>query len=253
MRLPWYVRYIINSLDRKGIETIGFYNKGKKDGNWFYFSSGGYLSKEGNFSNDQKTGLWTEYYRVIPKDSNTLVRLNSAFEVNKGIQMTHDGQILIDRSKLIKSSKGVYINDVKIGAWNYYNFEDSLVHKFNHSASQMISEKYNYPADSICPYLGGCSRFFKKYEEKSFFASKEATKFTLEIHPDSQGISITTLNLSGDYQMAEVVKKVLTEIDNDFIFQNADQPILFNIENEGYTGGMFSKTSISFGKKNANN
>ncbi len=242
-----YVKFRVNTLDKKGIEIIGFYENNNKTGNWLYFNHNGYLESEGQYINDKKSGLWQSYYRIFQPDSNTVNSINQAFEINQGIEFNANGDIFIKRSKLVKSSEGVYQSGEKKGAWNYYSTDGSMIHKFDHSASKMLEEKYDNPINSTCPYLGGCERFFQEYQKFLLKPPYEPSKVTLTINSKLNGLSINVFSLTGSEQFAEDIKTNLYKMNNDFLFID-DKPIFLDVRTEGFTGGAFSKIQTNLRK-----
>lgn len=83
---------------------VGQYFKNSKTGIWVYYHRGGYIYKQGAYSDNLKQGQW---------------------------------EIFLWNTK-IPSSKGKYENDKKIGVWNYYNQNGVIIHKFNHTTNQLV-------------------------------------------------------------------------------------------------------------------
>ncbi len=116
------------------IKEVGLYDSGQKTGNWYFINNLGDLYSEGMYQNGSMQGLWFTYY------TDSSANLVSAFSRNnlKSFELSPNGIIKVNRELLQVSSKGVYENDVKIGAWNYYSRDGELIHKFDHTRKFMI-------------------------------------------------------------------------------------------------------------------
>lgn len=245
-----YIKFRINSFGNKGINTVGFFNNNEKTGEWLYLSHGGYLQKEGKYTNDKKSGLWTEYYVPTPNSINTLDVINSAFEVNKGITVTENSELIIDRNGLTKSSEGVYYDNQKIGAWNYYATDGSLIHKFDHDSLIILQDLTK--GDSLdFPFLGGRTRFLRsfgsleRYDGNSYFKT-----FKISIIRENTNVNYKANHPVTDKTLRQIISK-LRELEAEFIWHENDS-LLFTLELIPNGGGMFGRFETDFIYTNTN-
>lgn len=238
-----YIKFRINSFGEKAINTIGFFERNKKTGQWYFFSFRGYLKKEGKYSNDKKYGLWVEYYEP------TINSLYSAFDINTGLSLSENGELIIDRSDLIKSSEGTYFENKKVGVWDYYAVDGTLLHKFDHDSLQLLYEVE--VADSVAfPFLGGRSRFMKSFGSLENYGKSGYFKtFRIHIERDSPDVHYKANHPETDRTLKQIITK-LDELDDEFIWDE-NNSLLFTLELIPNEGGMFGSFKIDFKNSNA--
>jgi hypothetical protein len=219
-----YVKYELDILDNKSISEIGQFEHGKKTGKWYIFFSSGLLRSEGQFEDDQKRGIWIYYYE--PREPKT--NIISMLTTNKGIIFKEDGTISIDKSNSIKSSEGVFLLDIKIGAWNYYSRQGQLLHQFNHSSEHLSINNIPDSLNNSCPYLGGYDRFYSNFytqqRKLGFKLPSIESSVTIVIRVKDNPISFELTELYGDKDFAQIVAQTLRTLEQDYIFEFVNNP-----------------------------
>lgn len=214
-----YIKYYINSLKQRSIAEMGHYHRGHKSEKWYYFSTRGYLKEEGQYLNDLKEGLWFQYLDPVRQDSSTLNVIGSAFEVNQGIIIGQNGEVEIDRSDILKFTEGNFHRGKKIGPWNYYSRDGSVVHVYDHSTDSLLANNDK----AGCPFLGGYARFQIEFRKFRFDSPDQDTKAAFKIIFDSPSDSVETVECIGDCRVTDELKKILQTLIGDFIEKEGEE------------------------------
>jgi len=103
----------------------------KKNGNCTIWCYGSEQYTEGNYLNDQRNGVWTDYWSKGIKEAEVQYKNG-----NK------NGKVLGWYSNGSKHSEGTFLDDKKIGWWTYWNSDGQIIYTINFSDSISISTFY---------------------------------------------------------------------------------------------------------------
>jgi hypothetical protein len=189
-----YTKYMVGMYKYSIFET-GRYIDNKKVGQWdfFYKLSSDQIKAKGHFINDMKNGIWIYYYY----DDN----LDSIKDVNSGLYSQaknnqNEYAISISAKASIKST-GNYLNDQKIGAWNYFDRRGELVLTIDHSKDSVTfldpkkMPKEAIEGDSFKPFFIGGKDYLEIMMKRN--PIHEINKngvliYSLKVNPDGDNI-----------------------------------------------------------------
>lgn len=162
------------------------------------------LELRGNFKNNMKDSVWTEYYPNGPKQA--------------------------------LRNRGTYENDVRVGVWEYYNWNGELIQKYDHDKDELIEftlkgleEEKMYDLlqdekvvqsklDRPPMYLGGESDAFKTVEAKirypeSAIDEEISGKVVISFYIDTNGVAFdhqieTSIGGGCDEEALRIVKLI---------------------------------------------
>lgn len=154
--------------NRQYIVEFGQYDQNKKSGKWlsFYFGDpSNPLKSIGDYSNDLKQGEWRYYYpgNASNNSMRTLLGGEKRTIVVEPKKNTKVFQIAYDTTGQQIISRGKYIDDEKVGIWNYYSRSGYLLHSYNHDSKELVRNNLADPDNDFLVYLGGPERFFNYY------------------------------------------------------------------------------------------
>ena len=226
-----YIKFNRDFLDRKIPIEFGFFEKGKRVGEWYYFYFNGSLKSYGNFVDGSKQGIWKEFYSNISFMDSSITKL---FDINNNMQIDKDGHITVQVDKSKISAIGVYDSDIKLGTWNYYDRLGLLIHKYNYYDNKLLLSSVTDSMNYCCPYLGGIDRFYNSFFESNIelgpINSNTDTKATIRLISNDRNLNTEIISSIGDDKFALKFEKVIRNLPNDWIFEYLKKPTIANCE-----------------------
>lgn len=248
-----YVKFKKDVLDRKIPVEFGFFEKGKRVGEWYFIYPNNALESFGNYKDGEKYGLWKEYYKPTRSIGESFT---SFFDIQNDITVDENGKVIVEKKDTLISAMGVYESNKKIGAWNYYDGSGNLIHKYDNSSDTLL---FSFVTDSVnksCPYLGGIERFYRHYFEKEaefgYKTSPSESIVVLRLDVRDKPITVTRISSTGDENVALNVEKIIKELPDDWIKSYVKKPILLEWEIKRDSKLLFF-ISVVFKQTNANN
>ncbi len=125
-------------------ETNKTDDKGLKQGLWIKYYPNRNKLYEGTFKDNKPTGEMKRYF-----DDGSIKALMLFYDSGDSVQTT------IYYQNGVVASEGLYINNKKHGAWNYYSFFDSTLVKTEHFNldNKEGSEKNYYPNGTLAEFI----------------------------------------------------------------------------------------------------
>ena len=226
-----YVKFEKDVFDRKIPIEFGFFEKGKRVGEWYFFYPNGALESFGNYKDGERYGLWKEYYKPTISEGESFTFF---FNIHHDIKVNENKQIMVEKKNKLISAVGVYESNKKLGAWNYYDGKGNLIHKYNHSSDTLLFSSAPDSTNRSYPYLGGIERFYQHYfakdEEFGYKTSPSESKVALKLDISDKSMSVTRVSSTGDEKIVSKVEKIIKIIPDDWIKSYVKNPILFEWE-----------------------
>jgi antitoxin component YwqK of YwqJK toxin-antitoxin module len=181
------------------IQSVGDYKNGKKDGEWSYFHElfDQSLSTRPVYGSIKKT-------RITPPEKGAL---------EYTVEMNGEDHIL--------ESKGLYEDDKKVGAWEYYDQNGNLTQRYNHTTRELLEDRTKKPENAYMTYIGGMNRFRLLF----YAAQRTLPPVSEHITQDSEAVfeledngSYRFISVSGDTFLKEHMAKALSTLPNDWIY-----------------------------------
>ena len=221
-----YVKFNKDVLDRKIPVEFGFFEKGKRAGEWYFFYPNGALESFGNYKDSEKYGLWKEYYKppISAGESWT-----SYFDIQNDLKADKNGTVIVEKKDKLISAMGVYVSNKKLGTWNYYDRIGNLIHKYDNSSDTLLFSSVSDSVNKSCPYLGGIERFYRYYFEKAEEFGHETSPsesiVVLKLEVRDKPITVTRIRSTGDENAALKVEKTIKAIPDEWIKSYVKKPI----------------------------
>ena len=226
-----YVKFKKDVLDRKIPVELGFFEKGKRVGEWYFFFANGALESFGNYKDSEKYGLWKEYYKPTISAGGSLT---SYFDIQNDLKVDENGTVIVEKKDKLISAIGVYVSNEKLGSWNYYDSSGNLIHKYNNSTDTLLFSSVPDSVNKICPYLGGIERFYRNYFEKEIEfghkTSPSASIVVLRLEVRDKPITVTRIRSKGDENVALKVEKIIKAMPDEWIKSQVHKPIFLEWE-----------------------
>lgn len=225
-----YVKFEKYILDRKIPIEFGFFDNGKRVGEWYFFYLNGDLKSYGNYHNGLKHGLWKEYYKPVNKEESLSAFLNGQSDV----RIDENGSLTVEKNDKLISAIGVYESNKKLGSWNYYGNKSNLIHKYDHSLDKLLISSVSDSTNLKCPFLGGIDRFFEYYFEREEALDYKDyplyLKVVLKIGTINEKLTIERISSIGDETAALELEQLIRSFPNDWIGSYIEKPIILTIE-----------------------
>jgi hypothetical protein len=217
-----YTKYMVG-MNRYSIFETGRYIDNRKVGQWdfFYKSTYDQISAKGHFINDMKNGTWAYYFYDGNLDS---IKKTNSVRYSQEKTTQNEYTISINAKSAVKSS-GSYLNDQKIGAWNYFDRKGGLVLTIDHSKDSVtFLDPHKMPeeaidGDSFKPFFIGGKEYLELMMKRNPINEINKTGvliYTLKVDPD--GVNSLTLKENTTSSGTEKgFRKNLSEFLNDWI------------------------------------
>ncbi len=109
------------------IESVGYYDNGKKTGSWeVYFKDNNNIKERGFYKDDLRDSTWLFFY--LQGKVNRLVEVTT----------TEGTSYEIANARPVVCKSGKYSNGVPIGIWEYFNTNASLIQKFDFDTYELL-------------------------------------------------------------------------------------------------------------------
>lgn len=154
-----YVKIHKYILDQRIPIEFGIFENDKRVGEWYFFYSQGSLESFGKYHAGEKQGVWKEYYKPVYLNES----LTSLLYGQSDVLVDDKGSLSVEKNDSLISAMGIYDSGEKIGTWNYYDSNGTLIHIFNHSTDKLIFSSVSDSINQKCPFLGGIDRFYSYY------------------------------------------------------------------------------------------
>lgn len=135
-----YAKYLLKIEIQKYLQEFGNYENGKKNGSWFYFSTGHPLNPLtiiGQYSNEEKSGQWVYFYLPETKDSSSLYHLGFNRQ-NYLVSSKKELSLTLDTTGLKVVATGHFSHDKKVGLWRYYSRYGKLIKTYDFSTEREV-------------------------------------------------------------------------------------------------------------------
>ena len=225
-----YVKFKKYILDQRIPIEFGFFENDKRVGEWYFFYSTGSLESFGKYHADEKQGLWKEYYKHVNKNESITSLLNG----HSDVVVDENGSISIEQNDSLMSAMGIYDSGKKMGTWNYYDGNGTLIHVFNHSTDKMIFSSVSDSTNQKCPFLGGIDRFyslyFKNKETIEFNNELSDIKLILKLEFKEGGLIVEKVGSTGTEKTDLELEHLIQAFPNDWIPSYFDNPVFLTLE-----------------------
>jgi hypothetical protein len=209
------------------IMIFGNYKQDKRTDDWYFFYRDVYNSimSRGSFVKDKKVGSWFEYYPLQRADSlNKLSQLlgataRAALFADPATKLTQNLAYDTTGQKLMSS--GIFLDDEKIGVWNYYSPDGKLLHQYDHSSKKLL---INHAIDSVptgINFLGGGSRFMSllfgsfALNEERLYGQKSTVFYKVGVEIDT--LKCERVKFTGSAAFANYCDRLLLPLREDWI------------------------------------
>lgn len=223
-----YLKFVKDENQRRIPVEYGFFDTGNRIGEWYFFHANGALAYCGNYSNEGKQGIWTEYYDPLTNDEKSMFA-SFELEMQSPLKIDRNNNINIEIKETNISATGVYESNKKTGPWTYYNRQGELVHRYDHSLEKLLFSSLPDTVDLNFPYLGGRERFYEKYisaqeaYDLGIFLISSSAVFSLAI--DESQLRLERIHSEGDEKNILIAENIIKFIPNDWIISYFQEPI----------------------------
>ena len=221
-----YLKYFESvSLNDKAIGSFGEFDNNKKTGVWI-FCDGRHPSNPliamGEYSDDKKNGKWIFFYTPLLKSNDSdkfqILDYGKLTKVHLPDKNEQKFQISLDTTGSKVASTGNYLENKKVGIWNYYKPDGSLVIKYDYSSNRLIYVKEPFGVEE----LKGIERFkwlflplaVDKLERQPI--NRNST-VTLEVSTFQDSLSTRRLSNSGAAAYAKIIENVISNMPTDWM------------------------------------
>ena len=221
---------------------IGRYDNNMKSGKWlnFYAEPSNSLESAGFSQEGKKEGEWKYFYPFKSKNNSVLFSLgigkrtflidNKNSKREKEVEFDSVGQHIM--------AKGIYINDNKFGVWEYYSNSGLILNKYDHSSKKMIVNQIYDEQNPFIVFLGGKDRFSTLFvlllqNDQTTVNVDSQVSFVLETINDSVVYKLTDARGSSNYK--NKIVQILHTIPNDWIILDSLSHKKFQIKSSSIT------------------
>jgi hypothetical protein len=209
------------------ILIFGSYRQDRRSEDWYFFYRDHFNSimSRGSFVRDKKVGSWFEYYPLDPIDSLTNISQFRGMTAKTALfanpVATSTQTLAYDTTGQKLMSSGVFLEDEKIGLWDYYERNGKLLQQYDHSLKKLI---VNHAVDSVqtgINFLGGGNRFFSLFygefalSEAHHFGQKSTIIYKISNSRDT--ITWERIRTTGFTGFAEYCDKIVMPLKSDWI------------------------------------
>jgi antitoxin component YwqK of YwqJK toxin-antitoxin module len=232
----WFKKYIME---------VGQYENNQKAGTWIYFyfkDPSNFIKSVGDYKNGKKEGVWTYYHKDNHTTMDTMLGSSKRTRIHEPKGGTLEYKIEVDTAGHQLESTGVYLNDQKIGVWEYFSASGALVNSYDHTAGKLLVNNLEHLENSSMTYLGGISRFLNYFytAQQENPLKKPVTQATEMVFEMKKNGDYNYVSGSGDALFKEHIAAILQTIPKEWIYLDgeAKEKLQFIVKAEnakGYT------------------
>ncbi|NEM97893.1 toxin-antitoxin system YwqK family antitoxin [Pontibacter burrus] len=220
----WFKDYIID---------FGEYSNNQKTGKWYEFYAkdpNNFLRATGEFSNDKKEGWWQLFYLENSADIAISLGSQKITAIIEPRKSSDKYNITIDTTRLKKESEGNYSNGSKTGIWSYFDVDGALIHQYDHSSKKLVAINYTLSPTAYVLYLGNGDRFLNYYraaqQDIQLTNSKPPviTKPSEVVFEASDDGTYKQISGFGDQQFMAHVTRIVQSIPQEWVYLDKENP-----------------------------
>ena len=199
-------------------------NELNNDCYYFYVNEFNSLYSRGEYFRGKRVGPWIEYQPLTDTTAmasaghdamtrSVLIESNELRKYQKTLVYDTSGQKLL--------AEGLYLEDVKLGKWTYYDSTGTVLHIYDHSNRKFLQNNSNGRDEVDNLFLGGRHRLslvtqaeFYIHVEKVYRKNSEVK---YQISSDNGSVKIHMISSEGDSRFLELIDPIIKSFLSDWI------------------------------------
>lgn len=209
----------------KAVEAFGSYYNNKRTSAWIFCNpdlASNPLISIGEYKDDKKNGSWMFFY--VPELEKNIIINNSENTKHTKVELpTKDNEqfsITLDTIGLRIAATGLYVDNKKVGVWNYYYKNGMLACKYDFSSRIMTQNNGLVNYEQLLGIerfkeLFGKSAYEMRVIEHPFFSENSSVVFELTTFHDNLEVKLIISN--GSETFAKAMEEILVNMPLDWI------------------------------------